>query len=71
MIKSIKLKNFFSFQDAKIDFDTQTGILVGINGSGKSNLLKAIRLLQEGISGNLKNLIYDTWGGIGPGCSLQ
>jgi predicted ATPase len=68
MIKSIKLKNFFSFQDAKIDFDSQTNILVGINGSGKSNLLKAIRLLKEGISGNLRKLIYNTWGGFDAVC---
>jgi predicted ATPase len=68
MIKSIKLKNFFSFQNAEIKFDTQTNVLIGINGSGKSNLLKAIKLLKEGISGNLKNLIYDTWGGFDAVC---
>ncbi len=64
MIKKIKLTNFFSFLDETIDCNKGTNLLLGINGSGKSNLLKAFRVLQEGISGmGLKNLIYDTWGG--------
>ena len=68
MIKSIKLTNFFSFQDEEIVLDQRTNILVGINGSGKSNLLKAIKLLKIGVEGNaddsaLRELIVDKWGG--------
>ena len=68
MIKSIKLTNFFSFQDEEIDLDPRTNILVGINGSGKSNLLKAISLLKIGVEGNsndsaLRELIVTRWGG--------
>ncbi|HFA51296.1 MAG TPA: chromosome segregation protein SMC [Bacteroidetes bacterium] len=68
MIKSIKLTNFFSFQDEEVILNQQTNILVGINGSGKSNLLKAIKLLKIGVEGNaddsaLRELIVDRWGG--------
>lgn len=39
-------------------------ILLGINGSGKSNFLKAIRLLYEGIAGNgLEKIFLKEWGG--------
>ena len=64
MIKSIRLKNFFSFKEATIDLHPTLNVLVGINGSGKSNLFKAIDLLKEGVSGiGLKNLMLNTWGG--------
>jgi len=64
MIKSIKLNNFFSFNDCTIDFCAGENVLVGINGVGKSNLLKAIRLLKEGVSGiGFKALIINNWGG--------
>lgn len=39
-------------------------LLIGINGSGKSNFFKAIRLLQEGISGKgLRPYIFENLGG--------
>ena len=64
MIKSIRFKNFFSFRDCKIDLHSRENILIGINGSGKSNLLKALKLLEEGVGGiGLRKLIYDKWGG--------
>ena len=63
MIKSIYLKNFFSFKDQKIDFGS-TNFLVGINGSGKSNLIKAFRLLKATLTeGDLEELIINKWGG--------
>lgn len=64
MIASIKLNNFFSFNNCTINFNSGESILVGINGVGKSNLLKAIKLLKEGVSGKgFKELIIDNWGG--------
>lgn len=68
MIKSITLSNFFSFLDQEIVFHNNVNILVGINGSGKSNLLKAIKLLRVGVIGNqddnaLQDLIINIWGG--------
>ena len=65
MLKNITLQNFFSFGKATtIPLNAGVNILVGINGSGKSNLLKAIRLLREGIGERkLEKLIQDSWGG--------
>ncbi len=64
MIKSLKLNNFFSFNNCQVDFCQGENILVGINGVGKSNLLKAIKLLKEGVSGDgFKKLIIESWGG--------
>ncbi|MHA1721082.1 MAG: AAA family ATPase [Promethearchaeota archaeon] len=64
MIKSIRFENFFCFKDTKIELEKDTNVLIGINGSGKTNFLKAIKLLYEGVAGiGLKNLIIDNWGG--------
>ncbi len=65
MIKAIILENFFSFKEStKIELNPDINILVGINGSGKSNFLKAIRLLFDGISGNgFEKLFLKDWGG--------
>lgn len=66
MIKSIRLTNFFSFKDEKIDFHPEVNLMVGVNGSGKSNLIKAIRLLKTAADGNgtnLPELIVGKWGG--------
>lgn len=65
MIKSIRFENFYSFKNATVEFHPQENILIGINGSGKSNFLKAIRMVKEGVSGiGLQKLIFDIWGGI-------
>jgi predicted ATPase len=68
MIKSIKLTNFFSFKEEEINLNQQANILIGVNGSGKSNLFKAILLLKVGVEGNaddsaLRELIVNNWGG--------
>jgi predicted ATPase len=68
MIKSIKLDNFFSFQNEEVIFNKDSNILVGINGSGKSNILKALTLLKVGVMGNnddtaLEELIVSRYGG--------
>ncbi|TKG93792.1 chromosome segregation protein SMC [Puteibacter caeruleilacunae] len=65
MIKSIKLENFFSFGETEtIELNSDTNILLGINGSGKSNFLKAIRLLYNGIVGDgFEKIFLKDWGG--------
>jgi predicted ATPase len=64
MIKEVTLRNFYSFKDCTIPLNKDVNIAVGINGSGKSNLLKAIALLKEGVSGvGLKKHVIDTLGG--------
>ena len=65
MIKEIRLVNFLSFKDVTLKLNEHQNILVGINGSGKSNLLKAIRILNEGVSGiGLRKYIIDNLGGL-------
>jgi predicted ATPase len=65
MIKKIKLQNFFSFKETTIEFDKNINVLIGINGSGKSNLFKAFELLFEGVAGNgIQKLVIEKWGGI-------
>ncbi len=64
MIKKIRITNFYSFDDQVIDLHPQTNVFIGINGSGKSNFLKAVRFLKEGVDGiGLKRHIFDNLGG--------
>jgi predicted ATPase len=65
MISKITLENFFSFrQPTLIELNPDINILVGINGSGKSNFLKAIHLLAESIVGNgLEKIFLQQWSG--------
>lgn len=64
MIKKVELTNFYSFGKTTIELHPETNILIGINGSGKSNFLKALRLLKEGVVGmGLKRYIFDYLGG--------
>ena len=64
MIKEVKITNFFSFNQTTIKLSSDTNILIGINGAGKSNFLKAIKLLREGVAGiGLKKHILDNLGG--------
>lgn len=63
MIKSIRLMNFFSFGAQTIGLDG-LNVLIGINGVGKSNLIKAIHVLKAVISdGDMSDLIINKWGG--------
>jgi predicted ATPase len=64
MIKEIEITNFYSFKHETIKINADTNILVGINGSGKSNFLRALRFLKEGVSGiGLKDHIIDNLAG--------
>ncbi|AFY83186.1 AAA family ATPase [Oscillatoria acuminata] len=65
MFSRITLENFFSFKGpTTIELNPGLNILLGINGSGKSNLLKAIQLLSQAIIGNgLESIFLKIWGG--------
>ena len=63
MIKSVHLVNFFSFGDCTVELEPDLNVLVGINGSGKSNFLRAFQLLKAGMDGRLQEQIAQ-WGGI-------
>ncbi|MCI5139963.1 MAG: chromosome segregation protein SMC, partial [Candidatus Electrothrix sp. AR1] len=65
MIAKITLENFFSFRHpTTIELNPDINILLGINGSGKSNFLKALRLLHESIIGSgLEKVFLKEWSG--------
>ena len=65
MLKSIIIQDFFSFRGKKeITLNKGVNILLGINGSGKTSFINALRLLSEGIAGEgLIKLIQEQWGG--------
>ena len=50
-LKSLYIKDYKNIHEQTFDFSTNTGYiaLIGLNGSGKSNLLEAIALIFEGI----------------------
>lgn len=65
MLKSIIIQDFFSFRgEQKIMLNRGVNVLLGINGSGKTSFINALRLLSEGIAGDgLVKLIQEQWGG--------
>ena len=66
MLKKVTIENFFAYQTpTTIELNPGVNLLLGINGSGKTCFINALRLLYEGVVGKgLKNLIDDTWGGV-------
>ena len=52
-LKSIYIKDYKNIQDQTFDFSTNTGYiaLIGLNGSGKSNLLEAISIIFNDLYG--------------------
>ena len=64
MIKEIKITNFYSFKQETIRLQPDVNLLIGINGSGKSNFFKAINLLAQGVSDRgLKPYLLQNLGG--------
>ena len=41
-IKEIRLKNFLSYGECRVEFSPGVNAIYGPNGSGKSNILKAV-----------------------------
>ena len=46
--QSIELENYRNFKNFKIDFSSVCNVLIGKNGSGKTNVLEAISLFERG-----------------------
>jgi DNA replication and repair protein RecF len=44
-LETLRLINFKNYAEAKVDFSSKINVLVGKNGSGKTNLLDAIYYL--------------------------
>lgn len=66
MIKSFTIENFFSFAGkTEIPVNPGVNVLVGINASGKTNFLRALRLQEEFWFGygKLDELLNREWGG--------
>jgi len=66
MLKSVVIENFFSFGErTTIELNPKVNVLLGINGSGKTNFLRAIRLLYESVAGEGIGFekMFTQWGG--------
>ncbi len=50
MVSDLRLQQFRSYEDASFEFDRGVNIIVGPNGSGKTNLLEAVLVLAVGRS---------------------
>lgn len=50
MLNSLRLQQFRSYVDASFEFGEGVNIIVGPNGSGKTNLLEAVQVLAVGSS---------------------
>ena len=60
-INKISIKNYRNFQKCEINFTQKCNILYGINGSGKTNILESISLIDKGRgfrNANIINLNY-------------
>ena len=44
-LKQIELTNFRAIDDAIIEFDGKSTVIFGINGTGKSSILRSVNLL--------------------------
>ncbi len=60
MLASLRLQNFRSYVDASFEFGDKVNIIVGPNGSGKTNLLEAVQVLAVGGSYRVRDteLVY-------------
>lgn len=54
-IRELKLKNFRCFEELTINFSTPYTVLIGINGSGKSSILDALRIVIDGFVSAAQN----------------
>jgi predicted ATPase len=55
-LKSLCISNFKSFKQSSIDFSNLT-VIIGANSSGKSNLISALKFIQDVIDFGLKEAI--------------
>ena len=58
--QSIKLENYRNFKNFETDFISRSNVLIGKNGSGKTNILESISLFETGRGfrkDNLKNFV--------------
>ena len=61
-IKSIHIKGFRSLADVKLDDMPNPTVLLGANGSGKSNVLRFFEMLKEMFHGRLERFVLQQGG---------
>ena len=54
-IRELELRNFRGIKYLKLDFNEKSTVLFGINGVGKSSVLRSVDLLYANIIGKLLN----------------
>jgi predicted ATPase len=60
-IESLRVAGFLSIKEAELSFD-RLNVLIGSNGSGKSNLLRLFELLQALADGSLQTFVAQAGG---------
>ncbi len=78
LLKSLKLKNFLSFGDPGVELELEPlNVLIGANGSGKSNFVEGVRLiaatpfgLNEAMKTGVAEPLWVWQGGQGP-CEIR
>lgn len=64
MLKRIIITDFYAFKNENIiNLNPGVNLLLGINGSGKTSFINALRLLYEGVSGKGMQELVQSWGG--------
>jgi predicted ATPase len=61
MLTHLEVSNFKSFEDIKIDFKT-LNILVGANGSGKSNFITIFKFLKDIVTDGIEKAVSNHGG---------
>lgn len=57
-LSRVRIRNFRSIKDMTVDLSPSCRVLVGINESGKSNILKALSLLDDGRKTSLSDVRF-------------
>lgn len=57
-IDSLSLRNFRGFRELELDLRRQLTVLIGVNGSGKSTVVHALRVLPRFLTGGLKQFFW-------------
>ena len=57
-IDRLKIENFRSFDEADLQLDGKSTIIFGINGTGKTSVLKSVNLLYANIINQIVNIIF-------------
>ncbi|UCD02801.1 MAG: SMC family ATPase, partial [Candidatus Aenigmatarchaeota archaeon] len=58
IINSVRMKNFKSHEDTRIDFGSGINVILGENGAGKTSVLEAVSFaLFKEYAGNVEDLV--------------